>query len=280
MAHSASSWILHLASACLCLQPHVASVHGQEAKTRLDMFRNFHTLTPDNVEGALVETSSLVVFQKDGCAACADLALSWNEWREHLPAAVKFYVANCTMYREFGHRFKLQGYPTIILFHEARMHKYHLAWDQTAEKLLRFVDAVVSGGSILDTQLARHGSVEAHGAPLPERLHWLISFAWYVERGLPRAQPRFLDDPPFPWYRELARNEEYNTIWRDLNNSHTAGWLRWYVFYYPAMGVAALALLCCRCSGPRRQTKWSKGKDRSSRKQAWNVLPGTYIKEN
>ena len=30
------------------------------------MFRNFHTLTPDNVEGALVETSSLVVFQKDG----------------------------------------------------------------------------------------------------------------------------------------------------------------------------------------------------------------------
>ena len=36
------------------------------------------------------------------CVACVDLALSWNEWREHLPAAVKFYVANCTMYREFG----------------------------------------------------------------------------------------------------------------------------------------------------------------------------------
>ena len=90
-----------------------------------------------------------------------------------------------------GHRFKLQGYPTVILFHgprparggeapsvfptairllfggvvwvhgalhspqrrcaaraEARMHKHHLAWEGTAEKLLRFVDAVVSGGPV------------------------------------------------------------------------------------------------------------------------------------
>jgi hypothetical protein len=44
-----------------------------------------------------------------------------------------------------------------------------------------------------------------------------------ARRALQQAKTKRRLLRPGQWYRELARNEEYNTIWRDLNNSHTAG---------------------------------------------------------
>ena len=100
-------------------------------------------ITPSSFYATIGSTPALILFYASWCFHCKQFMPTFQEAADALDGAtVKFFKADCEMYKSYIEQFGLEGFPTVLLF----VNKQHVEYKgaRTVEALTTWLNKYIN----------------------------------------------------------------------------------------------------------------------------------------